>query len=92
MNVPVLKVTATEANRSFSKLFKRAKAGERIVITDRGKDAVMMVPQSAEAADERGEEEIRAKRRALFEAYMEELKKRPVMNLGKFSRDWAYDD
>jgi prevent-host-death family protein len=37
-------VTAREANQQFSKLLRRAEAGEEVVITKRGKPVAKLVP------------------------------------------------
>src|SRR5450755_3852663 len=47
------KVTATEANRNFSQIFRRAKEGETIIITDRGEDVVVIGPVARLSDDER---------------------------------------
>jgi prevent-host-death family protein len=81
-------VSATDANREFSTMLRRVKRGETIAITSRGKVVARLVPEP-EPVDEKA---LRAKREALWAATLERLRGQPLMNLGKFSRDWAYDD
>lgn len=81
-------ISAAEANRSFSRLLKDVQKGEVIVITSHGKpvatlEAYAEAPQDAEAD---------ARRRALVEEHLRRLARQPVLNLGKFTRDWAYDE
>lgn len=87
------RVSAAEANRSFSSLFRRAKAGETIVITDRGKAAVKLSP-----VDDESDGEQASKRKAeverrlrLWEELKAELDAQPSMRLGKYERDWGYE-
>ncbi len=92
MASPVLKISATEANRSFSKLLRRARAGESVVITDRGKDVAIISPAGLSPEDEEALKAEKARRDAEWAAYMAELRTRTPLNLGKFNRDWAYED
>jgi prevent-host-death family protein len=43
------RVTATEANRNFSSLLRRVRAGEEVAITSHGKAVVIMKPAEADA-------------------------------------------
>jgi prevent-host-death family protein len=81
-------ISATEANRSFSAILRRAKAGETIAITDRGKVVARIEPEK----DEAEEEAKRAERLKAWQATEARLRSQPPLNLGKFSRDWAYGD
>jgi prevent-host-death family protein len=81
-------VTATEANRHFSALLRRARAGETIAITDRGTIVARIEP----AKDAGNEEAERARRLKIWEETEARLRSQPALNLGKFNRDWAYDD
>ena len=44
------RITAREANQSFSRILSEAEAGEEIVITRRGKPGARLVPESPEAS------------------------------------------
>jgi prevent-host-death family protein len=85
---PLRVVSATDANRGFSAMLRRVKRGETVAITSRGKVVARLVPEP-EPEDEKA---LRAKREALWAATLERLRSQPLMNLGKFNRDWAYDD
>lgn len=84
------KVTATEANRNFSQLFRRAKEGETIIITDRGEDAVILAPIPRQSDEEVAEKA--AAREQARQALFARLRSQPVLDLGKFNRDELYDD
>jgi prevent-host-death family protein len=81
-------VSATEANRSFSAILRRARHGESTAITDRGRIVARLVPETAG-------EDAGARRQRLESAWEKteaRLRGQPALNLGKFNRDWAYDD
>jgi len=77
-------ITATDANREFSRLLNEVANGETYVVTARGKPVVKMVPVSAEEAD-------REARKQRLTAYLKEISRRPVSNLGKITRDDGYE-
>ena len=84
------KVTATEANRNFSQLFRRAKGGETIIITDHGEDAVVIGPvarQSDEEVARFAAEQEEARKR-----FIERLRNQPIMNVARGTRDELYED
>ena len=78
-------VTAAEANRSFSKLLRAAKEGQRVTITSHGQPVAELGPVGTRAADE-------AKRRreaqAALEAHWATLT--PVV-VGPWTRDELYE-
>ena len=86
----VEKVTATEANRNFSQLFRRAKGGETIVITDHGEDAVVIGPvvrpSDAEVA------ELAAAKEEARKHFIDRLRNQPALNLVMWTRDELYDE
>lgn len=75
-------VSAAEANRSFSKILGEVQKGETFRITSRGRPVATIAPAEDKTAD---------RRKALLEL-IEHWKKQPLQDLGKFQRDWAYDD
>jgi prevent-host-death family protein len=77
-------ITATEANREFSRVFNEVANGETYVVTARGKPVIRMVPVSAEETD-------REARKQRLKTYLEEISKRPVSNLGRVTRDDGYE-
>lgn len=75
-------VSSTEANRSFSKLLAQAAKGEAIGITVRGRLVARLVP-----GDDDNDVALEIRRRE----HMERLRRQPVKNLPRFSRDEMYD-
>jgi prevent-host-death family protein len=75
-------ITAAEADRDFSRLLREVRGGESYVVTEDGRPVARIEP--ALSAVEGREA---AKRRLL-----EHLRAQPTLNLGRFSRDDAYDD
>lgn len=73
-------ITAEEANRDFSRLLHDVRDGESYVVTEDGKPVARIEP-----AEGSGREA--AKRRLI-----EHLRAQPTLNLGRFSRDDAYDE
>jgi prevent-host-death family protein len=82
-------VSAAEANRSFSKIFRRAAEGETITITDRGKPVAILSP--APPSQTPSPEEVERRMKLLDEIATTAQERGPLM-LGRFQRDWAYDD
>lgn len=77
-------VSASEANRAFSALLRRARRGETVAITSRGETVAYLVPKDAASGE-------REKRRAVLQAMAEAAKARPVGNIGPWTRDELYD-
>ncbi|SMH56855.1 type II toxin-antitoxin system Phd/YefM family antitoxin [Mesorhizobium australicum] len=73
-------VTAAEANRDFSKLLKRVKEGDTVVITNHGTTIATLAPADAD--------DLAARQKAL-DALVERLQSQPVKNIGKWTRDEA---
>jgi prevent-host-death family protein len=81
-------ISATEANREFSKLLRRANAGETITITSHGRPyALLAPPGGAVASVDETKRLVEAQRRLV-----EHLDRQTYLRLGRFQRDWAYDD
>lgn len=75
-------VTATEANRDFSRIFRDVAGGESYVITARGKPMVRMEPATKPVSDE--------DRTARLRALAEELAALPGRAPGRISREDGY--
>lgn len=75
-------ITATEANRDFSRIFRDVAAGESYVITAHGKPLVRMEPVSAAASDQ--------DRAARMRALTQELADLPGRALGRLTREDGY--
>ena len=76
-------ITATEANREFSKLLEEVSEGEVIGITKRGKIVATINPVKQE--DEKAAQES-------VREHLEVLRGRPVLNVPRGTRDELYDD
>jgi prevent-host-death family protein len=75
-------ITATEANRDFSKLLEELTGGESIGITKRGKMVATINP--VRRADEEAE--------AFKLAHLERLRQQPCLGIPRGTRDELYDD
>ena len=84
---PIEAVPAAEANRRFSALLRGVREGRRYVVTSHGRPVAELVPPSA-PVDEDAE---RADRLSRLEAYFAEARKRPIENIGRWSRDEVND-
>jgi prevent-host-death family protein len=83
--VAMARVTSTEANRRFSELLAKVRGGEPAEITVRGEVVAKLVPvKTTSRANE-------LKKQKEFEAFLERLKQRPVMNLPRATRDEIYE-
>ena len=82
------RVSAAEANRNFARIMKEAESGETLIVTSHGKPRVRI--EKVGPSDEEGS--LRAKREALWRVHRYRLMGQPVLNLGRFSREWAYED
>jgi prevent-host-death family protein len=76
------KITASEANRQFSKLLQNVRAGESYVITSHGKVVAQLIPPTIQNDGER---------RKAWDRLLKRLEKQPARNSGPWSRDEAYD-
>jgi prevent-host-death family protein len=77
-------ITATEANRSFSRLLRVVQRGEKVDITSHGRKVAVLSPSETEEA-----------RRARQLAALEKLEKRwatqkPII-IGRWTRDEIYE-
>jgi prevent-host-death family protein len=76
-------ITATEANRDFSKLLEKVEAGEQINITKHGRIVATLTPADKSLQDMR-----KAK-----EKFMNEMRShKPIPGLTRGTRDELYDD
>jgi prevent-host-death family protein len=76
-------VTASEANRNFSKLLGEVGDGHEITVTSHGRVVARILPPAASSIEER--ERVRQK-------LLDHLRAQKPMNSGSWSRDEAYDD
>lgn len=76
------RVSAAEANRHFSKLLGRVRAGETVVITSHGTPVATLAPPS--------DPEAEAKRAAAAEALLHRLRTQPPRFVKPWTRDELY--
>jgi prevent-host-death family protein len=79
------KISATEANRNFSKLLARVRKGECAEITVRGEVVARL--EQVTPKQRKSEEE----RRKSWEAFIERLRNQPVLDIPRGTRDELYD-
>lgn len=78
-------ISATEANRDFSKLLSEVEGGATVAVTKRGKVVARIVPTRD------SEEAERLRRAAAMRALLDEMAAQPLLHLGKITRDDGYD-
>lgn len=77
-------VTATEANRSFSRLLEAVRQGDRVEITSRGRKVAVLQPFEDEA-------KIRARQLAGLERLRKRWAEQKHITIGPWTRDELYD-
>ena len=82
-------VTASEANRRFSKLLKLVEKGEAYTITNHGDPVAHIVPIEHKDAASRDDTASRDK---AWRELLARLRSQPAMNSGPWTRDELYDD
>lgn len=89
MTTSSARISAADANRHFSKLLGRVKAGETVVITSRGTPVATLAPadDAARLAAEKAEAERQADRKALFDR----LRSQPPSEFMPWTRDELYE-
>ena len=75
-------ITATEANRDFSKILEQVSSGKAVGITKRGKIVATLNPVRKRDRDE-------AER--LKHEHLAALRKQPALNIPRGTRDELYD-
>jgi prevent-host-death family protein len=78
-------ITATEANRQFSKLLRGVREGNTYTITSHGETVARLLAGAPDAAERR--RRSLAKRRL-----MEHLRTRPALHIPPWTRDELYED
>ena len=77
-------ITATEANREFSRVFNEVANGETYVVTARGKPVIRMVPVREETKDDQ-------EKRRKVSALVDELAMLPLRAPGRIIREDGYE-
>lgn len=80
------KVSATEANRNFSKLLAKVRKGQTAEITVRGEVVARMIPVTPAAR------KSEAERQRSWDEFMERLRTQPPLGVPRGTRDELYDD
>jgi len=75
-------ITASEANREFSRLLREVREGHAYVITSHGRPVARLAPPELDM-------QVLRERKA---SYLAELAERPAQNLPRWTRDELYDD
>ncbi len=76
-------ITASEANRQFSKVLREVRRGKSVTVTSHGEPVAKVVPiDHSDAA---------AKEKA-WRALLKRLRQQPAMNAEPWTRDELYDD
>ena len=75
-------VSATDANRKFSKLLRAVREGKSFVVTSHGREVARIVPVEQDTGVARGARAALLKRR----------RSEPVVTIGRWSRDEVYED
>ena len=86
MEVAVTRISATEANRSFSKLLAEVRKGRPAEITVRGEVVARLEPVTP--VNKQEEEEKQRK----WEEFIEHLRNQPAIGVPRGTRDELYDD
>jgi prevent-host-death family protein len=76
-------ISAREANQHFSRLLRRAQAGERIIVTSRGRP-VAQISSIVDAPDDRLE--------ARKKKFVKKLRSRSARPMPNWTRDELYDE
>ena len=77
-------ITATEANREFSRLLGEVAGGDTYVVTAHGKPVVRMTPVR-ETSHDAGERQRRLR------ALLDDMARLPLRHAGRVTRDDGYD-
>ena len=79
------KISAAEANRSFSRLLRGVREGRSYVVTAHGRPIARIVSAAKDDAEEQ------RVRQAALRALLERVAKQPVIDIGHWTRDELYD-
>jgi prevent-host-death family protein len=77
-------ISATDANREFSRVLNEVANGETYVVTSRGKPVAKLTPLQPDEVDQ-------AERQRRLHALLDELAELPLLHLGRITRDDGYE-
>jgi prevent-host-death family protein len=79
------RISAAEANRSFSRLLRGVREGRSYIVTAHGRPIARLVPAAEVDAEER------RVRQAALRALLDRVAKQPVIDIGHWTRDELYE-
>ncbi len=74
-------ISAADANRKFSQVLREVKEGRSFVVTSHGRPVARIEPIDSNTKD----------REAAKAALLKRLRKQPVVNIGRWTRDELYE-
>ena len=74
-------ISASDANRKFSQLLRGVKEGQTYVVTSHGRPVARIAPVPVDSL----------RRNAAHKALLKRLRRQPVINIGRWTRDEIYD-
>ncbi|MBU1324497.1 MAG: type II toxin-antitoxin system prevent-host-death family antitoxin [Alphaproteobacteria bacterium] len=77
-------ISATDANREFSRLLGEVAAGQTFVVTSHGKPVARIVPLQADDSD-------RAERARKMRELLDQMARLPLRHAGRITRDDGYE-
>ena len=77
-------ISATEANREFSRVLSEVSGGATYIVTSHGKPVAKMVPVRPEPVGD-------AEKQRRLHALLDEMAKLPLVHAGRITRDDGYD-
>ena len=75
------RITASEANRNFSGLLRRVRAGQEFVVTSHGQAVAKLVPCDGDAA----------KRKKAWKKHLARLSKNKTITIAPWTREELYE-
>jgi prevent-host-death family protein len=78
-------ISASEANRSFSRLLREIQNGRTYIVTAHGRPVARIVPLAGESEQER---RVRA---AAIHALIERVRSQPAADVGEWEREELYE-
>ena len=79
------KISAAEANRSFSRLLRGVREGRSYIVTAHGRPIARLVPAAQDDAEDQ------RVRQAALHALLDRVAKQPVIDIGHWTRDELYE-
>jgi prevent-host-death family protein len=79
------KISAAEANRSFSRLLRGVREGRSYIVTAHGRPIARLVPAAQDDAEDQ------RVRQAALRALLDRVAKQPVIDIGHWTRDELYE-